>query len=267
MSQSLQNKLDLDAFNSLFKIKESLNSHSSGTSTENKCLHTNVIFNQYNKICLLCGEEVNQDIIKTHIDSERCNIRKECEKNISNDVRYLNISSKVVQIANDLFVQMINNNIRRGSARRSIIFACVFQAYKITGNPQNPHMLMELFRITKKAGMKGMKYLNKHVPKTSQIRFVRITPVDNIRNIIHKFGSTPEQEDEIIQIFNSIREKSSILNRSRPLSVAAGVVYFWIEKNKPTITLDDFVKKVNMSAITIKKITKEVCRIFNICNL
>lgn len=259
---------DIDAFNKIYSLRSrAATDTSTEKSKETFCLHTNLVFGHCNRICLSCGEEVNDNVIKTHIDVTRCNVRRDSEKSIMNDIRYLNISSKVVQIANDLFIQMVNNNIRRGSARRSIIFACVFQAYKITGNPQNSNMLMDLFRINKKAAMKGMKYLNKHIPKTSEIRFVRITPLDNIKNIIRKFESTADQENEIISIFTKIQEKSSVLNRSRPLSVAAGVVYFWIEKNKPTITLDDFVRKVNMSAITVKKITKEIERIYNICNL
>lgn len=226
-----------------------------------QCKHVNIVTNQYNKICMDCGIEISDEILKTHMDTSRCNIRKETEKNIYQDVKDMNISDKVIRVANELFTEITSDNIRRGNARRSIVFACVFQAYKILGKPQNPETLISLFHITKSAGMRGMKYLNKHVPKNSKIRTTHITPVDIIKDIIEKFHSSPEQEKAIISIYDKINHKSSMLNRSRPLSIAAGIIFYWIEKNKSNVSLDDFVKKVNMSAITIKKVAKEVKRL------
>lgn len=226
-----------------------------------QCNHINVIANQYNKTCIDCGIEINDEILKTHIDTSRCNVRRDTEKNIFQDVKDMNISDKVMRVANELFTEITSDNIRRGNARRSIVFACVFQAYKIMGKPQNPEALISLFHITKSAGMRGMKYLNKHVPKDSKIRTTHITPVDIIKDIVEKFHSSPEQENSIINIYNKINHKSNILNRSRPLSIAAGVIFYWIEKNNSNVSIDDFVKKVNMSAITIKKVAKEVKRL------
>jgi len=228
-----------------------------------QCKHANTVSGQYNKICIDCGIEITDEILKTHVDTNRCNIRKDSEKNIFQDVRDMNISDKVVRIANDLFIEITSENIRRGNARRSIVFACVFQAYKLFGKPQNPENLIQLFHITKSAGMRGMKYLNKHIPKDSKIRTTHITPVDIIKDIIEKFQSSPEQEKSIINIYNKIKHKSGMLKRSRPLSIASGIVFYWIEKNNTSITIEDFVKKVKMSAITIKKVAKEVKRLID----
>lgn len=228
-----------------------------------QCKHLNVMTNQYNKVCIDCGIEISDELMKNHIDTNRCNIRKETEKNIYQDVKDMNISDKVIRVANELFTEITSDNIRRGNARRSIVFACVFQSYKILGKPQNPETLISLFHITKSAGMRGMKYLNKHVPKNSKIRTTHITPIDIIKDIIEKFNSSAEQEKSIINIYERIHHKSSMLNRSRPLSIAAGVIFYWIEKNKSNVSLEDFVKKVNMSAITIKKVANEVKRIID----
>lgn len=259
---------DFDFFDSIYKTKVSSATKPSPASISvvtsvvcHQCKHINTTTNQYNKICMDCGIEINDEILKTHMDTSRCNIRKESEKNIYQDVRDMGISDKVIRVANELFTEITSDNIRRGNARRSIVFACVFQAYKILGKPQNPETLIELFHITKSAGMRGMKYLNKHVPKNSKIRTTHITPVDIIKDIIEKFQSSPEQERSIIGIYDKIQHKSSMLNRSRPLSIAAGVIFYWIEKNKSNVSIDDFVKKVNMSAITIRKVAKEVKRL------
>ncbi len=250
---------EFDFFDSIYYLSTSISENQS--SIVLNCNHHNIINNVYNKICIDCGIELSDELFSSHLDVQRCNIRKDCDRNIYQDVKDLNISDKIIRIANELFTEITCANIRRGNARRSIVFACVFQAYKIAGKPQNPDTLIALFHITKSAGMKGMKYLNKNVSKDSRIRTIHITPIDIIRDIIEKFHSSAEQEISIINIYNKIKSKSSILNRSRPLSIAAGIIFYWIEKNKSSISLDDFMKVVNMSAITIKKISKEVKRL------
>lgn len=259
---------DFDFFNLMLKKRDDCEKSESITTCSNNttlCIHKNTVDGVYNKICVDCGIEINDNtILKSHPDTNRCNIRRNNEKNIYQDVRDMDISDKVIRVANDLFIEVTSDNIRRGNARRSIVFACVFQAYKILGRPQNPDTLIKLFHITRNAGMRGMKHLNKHIPKNSKIRSTQITPVDIIKNIIEKFNSTPVQENSIINIYNVIRTKSNMLNRSRPLSIAAGIIFYWIQENNSSISLDEFVKTVNLSGLTILKVAKEVRRLLNI---
>ena len=73
-----------------------------------------------------------------------------------------------------------------------------------------------------------------------------------------KFSATPEQKLEVINLYNQIKNKSSRLNRSRPQSVGAGIVYYWICSKKKDITLKQFTKKVSLSELTVNKIAKEI---------
>jgi transcription initiation factor TFIIIB Brf1 subunit/transcription initiation factor TFIIB len=259
---------DIDFFDSVYHSLSSnpLNSLAPNyekLSFDKECSHENITVGPCNKVCLDCGIEISDQILKTHFDTGRCNIRRSCEKSIYHDVKDMNISDKVVRVANDLFSQ-VTSNIRRGNIRKSIVFACIYQAYKLTGNPQSPEPLMQLFHITKGAGARGMKYISKYIPRDSKIRSMHTTPVDIIKNIVDRFRPTPEQEKSIIDIYKEVQHRSIVINRSRPLSVAAGVVFYWIEKNKSTIQIEDFVKEVNMSAMTIRKIVKEVRRLVDV---
>ena len=58
----------------------------------------------------------------------------------------------------------------------------------------------------------------------------------------------------------NIKNKSSIINRSRPQSVASSLIYFFLCKIKGAnnVNIKDFVKKVKLSELTINKIVKEI---------
>ena len=55
-----------------------------------------------------------------------------------------------------------------------------------------------------------------------------------------------------------IQNRSSCLNRARPQSIAAGVVFFWMKNNNKNITIKEYSKKVKLSELTINKIIKEI---------
>ena len=73
-----------------------------------------------------------------------------------------------------------------------------------------------------------------------------------------KFSATAEQKQEVVKLYEQIKNKSSRLNRSRPQSVGAGLVYFWIRSKQKDITLKQFTKKVSLSELTINKIANEI---------
>lgn len=72
------------------------------------------------------------------------------------------------------------------------------------------------------------------------------------------FQSSDEQKKEVSEIYSRIKNKSSKLNRSRPQSVASGLVYYWIKKNGKDISLKQFIKKVGLSELTINKIYYQI---------
>ena len=75
---------------------------------------------------------------------------------------------------------------------------------------------------------------------------------------MEKFSATESQKKEVIELYHQIKNKSSKLNRSRPQSVASGLVYFWICSKQKDITLKQFTKKVSLSELTVNKIAKEI---------
>jgi len=238
---------------------------------ENECLHVN-ISNAHGAVsCMDCGKELEKTVFQEKewryygnadtrrgSDPTRVQIRKCEERNIFKDVESMNFSDKIVSLANQIYIQVTKGQIFRGNSRKSIIFACIFHAYKLSGHPQTHERLIKIFDLNRKIGLKGLKHVNLNAPKDSAIHTTYITPVNLVEDLMNKFSASEGQKEEVVILYNKIRNKSSKLNRSRPQSVSSGLVYYWICSKCIDISLKEFAKKADLSDLTISKIAKEI---------
>ena len=239
-----------------------------------KCCHLDVVTENGITSCVDCGEEINKVIVhekewryygssdsKRTSDPNRVQIRKCDERNIIKDVENMGFSETIVNKADELYSQVTKGQIYRGNSRKAIVFACIFHAYKMSGKHQTPENLIKLFGLNRKNGLKGLKIVNVNAPKDSQIHTTFITPVHLIHDIMDKFRATTAQKNEVIALYDQVKNRSSKLNRSRPQSVAAALTYYWICNKKLDISLKEFAKQVDLSELTINKNTKEVASV------
>jgi transcription initiation factor TFIIIB Brf1 subunit/transcription initiation factor TFIIB len=235
--------------------------------TNQKCQHTNWSIESANKVCEDCGmvivKEDDVDGLDLHVakyntDPKRCHARKNEEKGIFKDVEKLGFSDKIVSLANVLYEQVTSGKIYRGNSRKGIVFACIFHAYKINNNPQSCEQLIEIFGIERKIGLKGLKFVNLNSPKDSKFREFQINTENIICEIMDKFNANETQKQEAIEIYQKIKNKSSLLNRSRPQSVASGVVRYYIVQKNKDISMDFFKSRVHLSELTITRVVNEI---------
>jgi len=273
---------DFDIFDTAINIykeeikeKENEIDVDSENDTTDECEHKILINEKGIVNCADCGEQVfkeksfnkewryygNKDT-KNYNDPTRVHTRKIVDKNIYGDVENMGFNHNIVELANQIYHDVTEDSIKRGNSRKGIVFACIFHAYKLSGDPQTYESLIKHFRLKKKQGLTGIKHVQLNSPKNSLIHTTFITPEHLIKEIMFKFERTTEKQyQEVISIYNKIRNKNTKLNRARPQSVAAGIVYFWIQKNKKNITLDEFTSMVNLSKLTIGKMTKIITNI------
>ena len=244
---------------------------------ETKCTHKNIVNENGANVCYDCGKEIEKTIFqdkewryygtsdnKRTSDPNRVHIRKIDDRNIFKDVENMKFSDKIVALANQIYIQVTKGAIYRGNSRRSIVFAALFHSLKISGKPQSHEKLMKIFDLNKKTGLKGLKIVNLNAPKDSIIHTTYITPVNIIEDIMDKFEATDEQKKEVFYLYDKIKNKSSKINRSRPGSIASGLVYFWVSLKNINVSIKDFAKKVELSELTIVKISKEISDILGI---
>lgn len=238
------------------------------------CKHLDVLEDNGVKLCLDCGEEIARDLsydkewryygsedTRRHADPNRCQPRKTEDRTIFKDVENLGFSDRIVSIANDIYLEITKGKIYRGNSRKSVIFACVFHAFKMIEKPISCDSLNDTFKLERKDILKGLKILSMNLPKTSQTKTSYITAVELIDEIMNHFNATKEQKLEVVNLFQKVKNKSSMLNGSRPHSVASGLIYFYISNNTKGVNIKDFIKTVKVSLLTVSRIAKEVERI------
>lgn len=250
------------------------------------CRHLNIINEKDMDICTNCGQEIKKNITFTRdwrycqkndtkcVDPLRVQKRRNDERTIYKDVENMNFSDRIVSIANKIYFEITKEQIFRGNSRKAIVFACIFHSYKLTEKPQTHEKLIDVFGLSTKIGLKGIKYVNLYTsknkidfdglldvkPSVSPITY--ITPVNLVEEIMDKFNATKEQKQQVVSIYHKIKNRSSRLNRSRPQSVASALVYYWICENKINISLKQFAKTISLSDLTINKLYIEIVELF-----
>jgi transcription initiation factor TFIIIB Brf1 subunit/transcription initiation factor TFIIB len=257
-------------------IKES-NGHLSYKSKKGKCgdvtvcVHKNIIDDNDVKLCTDCGREIcramsfekewrwyGRDKDTRHSDPNRCHLRKTDDRTIYSDVAGLGFTDKIVAEANKIYQQVTRGNIYRANSRRAIIFACIFHAYKLQGHPQTCTDLMHIFKLDRKVGLKGLKHISKRAPKGSPLRTTYITPSDFISPIMSRFNATKKEIEEVTAMCEELKNRSRILNRARPQSVASGLIYFYCRLKNKDISMQKFIEEADLSELTVRKIATEI---------
>jgi transcription initiation factor TFIIIB Brf1 subunit/transcription initiation factor TFIIB len=273
---------DFDDFtlfeDALEEYKKISNNEDDSFDIESKiCNHPTPICENGLNYCMDCGEELEKTIYqdkewrfygpldnKRNSDPNRVQVRKMDDRNIYKDVENLGFNEKVVYLANKIYLEVTKGQIFRGNSRKAIIFSCIFHSQKLQGNPQSHEKLIKIFDLSRKIGLKGLKYVNINASKDSIIHTTYITPINLVEDIMDKFSATKEQKAEVYDLYDKIKNKSSKINRSRPQSTASSLVYFWICKKGINISLKDFARKVELSELTISKIVREICQILDV---
>lgn len=238
------------------------------------CQHENLETQGSSKICMDCGTILMKDFsyekewryygvhdTKHANDPNRCNFRKHVCRNIDKDVEKLGINAKIRNTANDIYKEVTQNKIYRGNTRKGIIFACVYHAYKINSLPHSCEQLITIFEINQKTALKGLKFVNLNLPIHSNIRNETIDIPHLIKETMQNFSATPVQVGQVLALYRQLENRSSLLNRSRPQSVACGVVKYFILQKNPDFSNEYIRQKIKLSELTLSRIVKEISNI------
>lgn len=263
-----------------FKIFDEFNQNDDSFSiVEEICDHIDIVNDNGIVSCIDCGIELSKivsyekdwryygsDDTRKNSDPNRCHIRKIEDKSIFKDVENFGFSEKVVNTANDMYIKVTYGKIYRGSSRKAIIFGCIFHSIKLNGKMFSCESLRSIFNLEKKIILKGLKHVSLNSPKNDLFVNRYITPIELVNEYITKFTHIEEDKEAINNIYEKIKNKSSIINRSRPQSIASSLIYYYFcEKNgSNNFSIKDFIKKIKLSELTIHKISREIKRVLSL---
>lgn len=240
------------------------------------CKHSEIIEHNGMDVCVECGEQISDyftaekewryygDNDNRHSsDPSRCQYRKVPDKGIKNELEKMKFPIEICKYANDLYLKVTNGEIKRSNLRKGIMFACVFNAYIDLDKPQTPDVLQEMFNIDRKNMSKGLTYFHMRNPAKKKSCYISVEHF--IPQIMEKFNAKKEHVDTVLKIYDIIKNSSSIFIRSNPQSVSSSLVFFYLKKIDPEISISNFSNIVNLSEITIQRIVSEIETIVNKC--
>jgi len=239
--------------------------------SESECKHLNLCGEYGICVCSDCGLEIkrgvsNESKMYTAIDNRSIGDGNRCwappskkNRSIHTDLKGLGIPDPIVNEADAIYKIVTKGGIYRVDKRRSIIVACLYEAYKILNQNITLSSLIEKIPITNVTiGMKIVETKIKEYDKERK-RVTYTSPVESIRDILTGWDSSPEIVESVITLYKKIEGKSSTLNRSRAKSEAAAVVYYYaLATGRNNIQLADFAKRVGLSESTIIRYAREI---------
>jgi transcription initiation factor TFIIIB Brf1 subunit/transcription initiation factor TFIIB len=233
------------------------------------CLHTDTINSNGMDICIDCGLEISilnmsekewryygdNDNINSS-DPSRCQFRKNPEKGIKKELIKLGFPIDISNLSDELYLTVTKGEIKRSNLRKGIMFACVFNAYKQKNNPQIPEELQKKFKIDRKNISKGLTYF--HLNNSNKTNDTYISIEDFIPKIMEKFNIKQNHIDTVLSLSKVIKNSSSVLIRSNPQSVSSSLVFYYLRKLNPDISISQFSRIVKLSEITILRLINEI---------
>lgn len=264
---------NLSSINNIIKDIEKLVPDKSITNSSD-CEHIDTTEECGTITCYDCGQELgkNKSFEKEWryygsndnnygSDPSRCHYRQTVDKSIIKDIEHMGFPSQINIKSNSLFEFVTKGEIYRGKSRQAIIFASVFQAFKLNGTPKSLEYLQDKFGLKRKVISKGMNHFGVNANKSLKLEYKCISPNDLIPDILKKCKAGDKHIDNVMKLYKVISNRSSLLNRSKPQSISSGLVWYYCVYTKKTITMKELAKIVDLSEATIEKIAKEIDKI------
>ena len=169
---------------------------------------------------------------------------------------------KVTEINANLIIRKVEDSIKRGSSRESLIAACIWNALKAKDNTRSTKEIAKLFKISIKKMTLGCKEFNEKMynknknfvnnikPTKSADYITRYCMLLKLDNIYIK------KVEHIVNIANLI----GILIQNTPQSIAVGCIFIVSEQYNLGFTKKMLHGSCDISEVTISKTYKELIK-------
>lgn len=239
-----------------------------------QCSHQNVIHEQNNiTICEDCGTELYEEISRDAewryfsnndkgTDQSRVQYRKNPEKGIRYELEKLGFPPDISQKADELYMMVTDGETKRAETRKGIMFATVFEAYKILKRPCIPEEIQSKFPdLHRKDMSKGTSFYRLRCPR-EYFLYEDISAQHFIPQIMKmpQFNTKQEHIDCVIKLYNQINDKCHALNKANPQTAAKALVYYYFRRKGYMIPIKTYGLIIGLSDVMIMRLAGEISR-------
>ena len=246
----------------------------SDTKEDGFCSHENVTKDKnMTTICMDCGTELYQEIsheqdwryygdqdTRNSSDPSRCQFRKCSEKGIKKDLEKMQFPPEICELADQLYLEVTKGEVKRNLLRKGIMFACVYEAFKIKKKTKTPDEIQKKFGIDNKSMSQGISYYRLRCPR-EYFQYEEVDAKHFIPEVLKKFNTKDDHVHKVISLYEKIKDSCVSLHRSNPKSVSKALVYYYLRAKGCNIDPTKYGKIVSLSeAITIR-LSSEINRV------
>lgn len=184
------------------------------------------------------------------------------ETGIYKEVEKYGFDKRVVEVANDIFLKVTRDKQTvRSRHRQGLIVACIFNAFQEIGEPRDCETITSVMGIKQNSiVLNGLKQVMISGRFKRSPGYKPITVETFIERILTELKATKEDKEYVKTFYTTkIKGNSTIMDRAKPQSVAAAVVYYWLTKEcNHSMTPQEYVKVAKISPLTVSRIMTEI---------
>jgi hypothetical protein len=240
------------------------------------CVHENITRDKEKLICEDCGQELYEEISheqewrhftesdgRSGADQSRCQYRKAGERGIKKDLERMGFDPDIIEEANKLYLLITKGEMKKSELRKGIEFACVYWAHIAVNRPKIPsQILTRFFNLSRRTMSQGMKFFALNAPR-QYLTIGGVSAKDFIPEIMNmpQFNAKQDHIDKAINLYEQIKEKCAVLNRSNPQSASKAVVYYYLRRKGVSISPTRFGKIVGLSHIILLRLSSSISQL------
>lgn len=212
-------------------------------------------------ISFKCGESYEMKKIRNYHVWNAMPYRERSLYNVFDgiNIRAINngIPQCIIEEAKNLYKQISEIQIHRGSNRSGIIASCIYKACKLQGCPRSAKEIADIFKLNITHMTKGCKKFDE-IMNTNSIKCNSnncTKPID----FIHRFCSKLNLGKNILDICEHVCQKAeeyNVVSRCIPPSIAAGSIFLVCNFLNINITKKEIANICSISEVTISKCFK-----------
>lgn len=197
---------------------------------------------------------------KSSKDPSRCRYSSSTtSRNIKKALAIRKIPEAMVEATIKKYQTVVGSKTMRGEKRNGIIAICLWVSLRERGDCRTVTEVGSLFDLERKNLYKGLQTYSRAFPDD---RTITVTPGDLLARTMKLADIRETHSAPLVELCRSLENRSQMLGRSNPQSVAAAIVWLYLclhpqIKADHGITKSLYAKKVSLSEITISKLAKE----------
>jgi transcription initiation factor TFIIIB Brf1 subunit/transcription initiation factor TFIIB len=187
---------------------------------------------------------------------------RKAPKSIRKELDLLALPDEIKDRADRIYAYKVGDNTYRANVRQEVKFCCIFEAYKEAGIIRDPNEIAQMLGIKRKGMSRGiMRCSSLFTGKANTSEQVPLTALDLVPEMLNRCGVQADEShlDDMARIYTYAKDRSELLNRSKPQSIAAALIFYYLSNMvlDRKIPKNEIAKNCGISVMTLNKLSSD----------